>query len=363
MAQNKKQAITVCIIVAAVTMASVAGIAVNYNLNEGQEAFARALFGEMPDVAYMLKSGDGGEAFKQRLSEHPGVRKAFGYEVSMVQLIVGGTSTATTVAEDCSLLEGNMLIDGRYPKHSNEIALGTSIARVSGKSPGDTVTVKMGDHEKAYIVTGIVQYLNANGFNGVIAEDGLREIYPEYQGKSFAVYLQDGIDVKAHIQSVQDREGDIFDSVIDTREQMQSMLGSMGGIFAAVAAGIMAVTVFVVILVLYMVIKTTILRRRRELGIQKAVGFTTFQLMNQIALNMTPVILLGVILGAAAGFFGLNPMMTALMSGMGIIKVELPVPLGQTVIVCIALAALAYAVSMLIAWRIRKISAYSLISE
>jgi putative ABC transport system permease protein len=112
-----------------------------------------------------------------------------------------------------------------------------------------------------------------------------------------------------------------------------------------------------------MVIKTSILRRKRELGIQKAVGFTTFQLMNQIALNMTPVILLGVVIGAVGGYFGFNPILVVLIRSMGIVQMKLPVPLDWTILVCIALTALAYVVSMLVAWRIRKISAYSLVNE
>ena len=112
-----------------------------------------------------------------------------------------------------------------------------------------------------------------------------------------------------------------------------------------------------------MVIRTTILRRRREFGIQKAVGFTSMQLMNQIALNLTPSILLGVVIGAVAGFYGFNPMMGVFMSGMGIVKVDLPSPPDQITVVCLALVAMAYAVSLLIALRIRKISAYALVSE
>jgi len=106
-----------------------------------------------------------------------------------------------------------------------------------------------------------------------------------------------------------------------------------------------------------------ILRRRQELGIQKAIGFTTLQLMNQIALNMTPVIITGVIIGALAGYFGFNPMMMAFTAGMGVARLSLPVMLDQVVIVCIALIAVAYIVSMLIAVRIRKISAYTLVTE
>ena len=51
------------------------------------------------------------------------------------------------------------------------------------------------------------------------------------------------------------------------------------------------------------------------------------------------------------------------MGGMGIVQVSLPVPLDQTIVTCAALTVLAYLVSMAIAWRIRKISAYTLVSE
>jgi len=75
------------------------------------------------------------------------------------------------------------------------------------------------------------------------------------------------------------------------------------------------------------------------------------------------VILLGVIIGAFAGFFGFNPIMALSMTGMGIVKVEMPVPVDLMIVACFALLVLAYCVSMLISLRIRKISAYSLITE
>ena len=360
--RSKRQAAAICVIVAAVTMASVAGLAFNYNMNDGKNNFARELFGEMPDVNFMLKDGSTGEEFKERLLEFKETRKVFGYETSMT-LLVDETGISATAVEDCSLLEGIMIIDGRYPKHNNEIALGSSIMKVAGKKIGDAVAVKSGKNEKEYIITGMTQFFNSNGFNGIITGGGLSEIQPDFKFTGYNAYLTEGANVKSFIEEVKRAEGDVFAGIMDMKDELGVVMDSMSGIFAAVAFGIASVTVFVVILVLYMVIKTSILRRKRELGIQKAVGFTTFQLMNQIALNMTPVILTGVVIGAAAGYFGLNPMIVALMGQMGIVKVNLPVPLGMTVLVCAALVILAYAVSMLIARRIKKISAYSLISE
>jgi len=115
--------------------------------------------------------------------------------------------------------------------------------------------------------------------------------------------------------------------------------------------------------VLYLVIKTTIIRRRRELGIQKAIGFTTFQLMNQIAMGLSPSIIIGTVLGSAGGYLGFNAIFVALVRGMGIARADLPIPLAWVAVMCAALVVLAYTISLLTAWRIRKISAYTLVTE
>ena len=360
--RNKKQAFAILIIVAALSMASVVGVAVNYSMNEDRENFALSFFGEIPEIYFSLASDTDGEEFLERLREYPEVRKAYGYDV-LESILIDETAIAVNTVEDCSLFEGKMLIDGRYPKHNNEIALGASIMKVIDKKIGDTVIAKKGEVEAEFLITGTVQFISQGGFNGFITGDGMRRVRPDFKFSGFNVYLNPDVEVKAFTQKIEAAEGAIFDNVTDMQDQVEVMLGTMGEIFAMVAMGIVVVTVFVVILTLYMVIKTTILRRKREFGIQKAVGFTTLQLMNQIALSMTPVILNGVVLGAVAGYFGLNPMVAGLMSVMGVVRSELPVPLGQTVAVCATLVVIAYVVSMLIAWRIRKISAYGLVSE
>jgi len=356
--QNKKQAVTISVIVAAVTAAAIACVAVNYNMNVKRDNFARTILGEIPEVNFILKEGQDGEAFKQRTERRQEVRKIFAY-FSGRNILVDETSIAAAIADDFSQMESSMLLNGRFPKHNNEIALGPTVLKVLKKEIGGNVEIG----GKQFIITGIVQFMNNNGFNGVITSAGMKEAEPDYTLLAYNVYLKNRDDVTGFIESVKADEGDIFENIMNGNDQMISMLGMMGNVFAAVAAGIVAVTAFVVILTLYMVIKTVIIRRKRELGIQKAVGFTTFQLMNQIALNMTPSILTGAVFGAVIGYFGFNPMMTAMLSGMGFVKINLPAPVGQTVLICASLIVLAYAASMAVAGRIRRISAYALVSE
>jgi len=356
--QNKKQTATISVIVAAVTAAAVCGLAVNYNMNEKRDNFARSLMGEIPEANFVLKEGRDGEAFRRRTEARSEVRKVFAF-FSPKNILVNDVNIMAAVADDFSQMESGMLYKGRFPKHNNEIALGPAVLKVLGKEIGDSVYIG----GKEFIVTGIVQFMNNNGFNGAITESGVRESEPEYVLNAYNVYLESRDDVAGFIEKVKADEGDIFENIMNTDDQMNSMFGMMGNVFAAVALGIVAVTAFVVVMTLYMVIKTAILRRTKQLGIQKAIGFTTLQLMNQIALGMTPAIIIGAVAGALIGYFGFNPMMTAMLSGMGFAKVNLPAPLGQTALVCASLIALAYAVSMAIALRIRRISAYALVSE
>jgi len=360
--RNKKQAIAITVIIAAVTMASVAGIAVDYNMNEGRDGFARALMGELPDANYTLKTGVDGEAFRRRMIERPDVRKAIAYD-SFYQILVEDYSVAVVVTEDCSLLEGKTLLEGRHPENEREVALGTAISKVSGKRPGDTVTIKVGEREEDYVVTGVVQYMNFNGFNGIMTGDGVNRVDPGFTFESYNVYIAEGVNIGAALDSLEASENGNIGASFRSAEQLDAVLGSMSGIFAAVAAGIVAVTGFVVILTLYVTIKTVLLRKRRELGVQKALGFTTMQLMNQNALSFTPIILAGVALGAVAGYFLLNPMMGALLGSVGVVKTELPVPLGRTFAISGLLMAFAYIVSMALSLRIRKVSAYALVTE
>ena len=116
-------------------------------------------------------------------------------------------------------------------------------------------------------------------------------------------------------------------------------------------------------MILYLVIKTMILKRKREFGILKATGYTTLQLMTQIALSFVPIVIAGVIMGGVLGCLYTNSLLTLLLSGAGIHNVKFIVKIPPIVMLCIGLVVLAYLVSMLISRRIKWISAYGLITE
>ena len=356
---NKKQAIMLFIIIGAVSFSSVSVLTMHYNTNINIDVFVSTVIGDVPDLTVSPHNREDGMALRQRMENRPEVSSVFGIESILMQ--VDNAEVSVMVLDDFSNYTGYSLVDGRFPLLYSEIVLDVITLSTIDKSIGDWVTIRSGDNEYQYIITGSIQLMGS--FIGMMKIDGLHHVQPDFTFNHFGLFLVDGVDVLAFIETIRTEESDIVASTATLQGFVNNVVGMVGNLFAALSIGILLIVASIVILVLYLIIKTVIIRRKREIGIQKAFGFTTFQLMNQIALNMTPIIVLGVVIGTISGYVSFSPIFVAVMRNMGVVQADLPVPINWIVMASVGLIILAYAVSMLIAWRIRKISAYSLVSE
>jgi putative ABC transport system permease protein len=144
---------------------------------------------------------------------------------------------------------------------------------------------------------------------------------------------------------------------------LQSTLSTFTGAVTSMTTVITAVTIIVVTLILYLVIKTLILKRKREFGILKGLGYTTFNLMAQITFSLLPVVICGVFAGGLLGYFYSDSAFVLLLSSLGIYNIQFAVSLPQILLLNIAIITVAFLVSMLVSLRIRKISVYGLITD
>ncbi|MDR3072748.1 MAG: FtsX-like permease family protein [Clostridiales Family XIII bacterium] len=359
--QSKGQMFMIFIIVTAVSFAAVAGISISYNLGAHPDHFGRLLAGEMPDAAFFVKSPDDTQEVRDAIEKSGKARKLFYYQNFTV--MIDDMQTTNIAAEDFSLFEGVLLYEGRYPKHDNEICLGGKLAERKNLDIGDSVKVSQGGKTAEYLIVGMIQTVNYGGMACAMTIDGVHRIQSDYRPREIYVYLEDNSKSADFVKSIERSFEEELESSINLKELMDAQLGMYGAIFRVLAAAIVAVTALVICMVLYLMLKTVILRRRRELGIQKALGFTTLQLMNQFALYFLPVITLGVAMGGIAGILGFNSLFVALTRYLGIMTASMPAPVGQTILMCGLLVILAYAFSLLISWRIRKVSAYALVTE
>ena len=358
---NLRQNIALVLILAAVSFASVFIFMLYYNFNVNDTVMAHTFGGESNDILIGAASAADEQALLKELPQLENVTQAinFGYGT----FDVDGKTGWGRITADFSKLRNNQVYQGRYPKHNNEVAIGGQLAARLHKGVGDTVRLSCGDANRDYLITGLAQSINTLGKGVFITDAGMRRIAPDYQPVTVYIYVAQGASVQDVINTIQARYGSQVSVVSNDHAASQSALATYESVVAAFSFVIFTVMGVIVILILALITGTTLVRRRKELGIEKALGFTTGQLIRQIAMSFLPVGVLGSLAGGVAGYYGANPLMSCLFSSMGIMKVDFHLPISSVITVCTVIALLTYLISMLAAAKVRRISPCVLINE
>jgi len=361
--QSKKQLVMVTLITAGLSFSAVTSLTIYYNLIVNNDAFVNTIGGIVEDVLVFVREDDQIEAVRIHLEEMPEIDVIYG--VNMGGAFRGSANEINMTllnAEDTGYLGSHMLVEGRFPIHANEIAVSPVLINMEAFNIGEAIVMSTHDEEAEFLITGVVQTVQDAGIFAFMTGEAMERLHSDFIFRDLSVRLAPGVDVEKFIEMLEAEKGDLI-NVFNIRVDAAAQLGGMTETITPVAFGNVAISGVVIILVLYMIMKTMITRRHKELGIQKALGFTNFQLMNQLAMNLLPIIILGTIIGVLAGYFGFNSIFVFLMAGTGIGTADLPTPIVWVIILAVGMVFLSYVAALLISRRIRKISAYALISE
>ena len=121
--------------------------------------------------------------------------------------------------------------------------------------------------------------------------------------------------------------------------------------------------VVTILLVVRLLLKTVFVKREKEFGIKKALGFTSLQLRYQLSLSLIPSTLLAAALGAIAGYLFVNPMFGMVLRNYGVRSSHLIVNSNMMIIPIVAVTLLVFIFSFIMSGRMKRISAYKLIQE
>jgi len=356
-----KQSIMITIILVAVAFSGTFAIVMFYNTSIDTTAFAQTPGTELSNAIAVLKKDTDNSLQVKDIKNMSGVRKVQFIDSTMVK--IEKNEVSVYVMEDYSKKETNTVYQGRYPLHSNEIAIAGQLAIMMKKTIGDNITLKVGDIETQFLITGLSQGASMGGLNAAIRSDGMLKLNPDFKPQNLQIYLNKNVNSGKFVTTINNLNSDRILSVIDMDKEMKNSMGVYVSIVSKVGISILVVTLVVVILVLYFVINSSIIRRKRELGIQKAIGFTTLQLMNQLSIGFLPPITLGVCIGSIIGIMQTNALMSLAERIMGIMKAGFIITPGWIALFGAAIVIVSYVTSMLITFSIRKISAYSLVTE
>ena len=359
--QNMKQNLMIIVISIAVAFFGVFGIIMFYNTTIDTTAFAEVPGVELANVLAILNLDDD-ELIVNMINELDGVRKTL--FIDERKAYVDGVSVNAYIMEDFSLKETKKVYVGHYPYNHGEIAIAGILADRINKSIGDTITLQVGENEKDFVVVGLISGAAMGGFNISILRDDYLTVDTSFKKSYLNIYLKKDYSSKEFIKYLEKELDDEYLLMsVDMDANLEEGMSVYLNIVIAMGIVMLVITLLVITLVLYFIISSSIIRKKKALGIQKAFGFTTFNLMIQYTIIFIIPIIIGVFIGGISGYFITNPFLTLVMRDMGVYDPGFIIDSLWALSLCLFIIIFSCLLSLLITWRIRKISAYALVTE
>ena len=402
----------ICILLA--TSSLVFGVAV-YDFFRDEMAMLYTMGMEVPEEMIFLLDGVDPYAFSEELLELPEVRKTLvSFDTDGVTVEEIGSESDVVSYEDFSETENIFLSDGRYPEHENEIGISLYASRTYGIEVGDSVTVKGDGTRKTMIVTGIIPEASNSLVNVYLTHEGYLSLIPNDTPKVIEVYLEEGVDrndferklyglygASAAEMAEANAEGSTLEERIRNAadEQMAILLDRYGitdvdyairigdqlitgqsSVFRirdiqstfdqiatqvtpmakAVKAFVIGMTVFVgmiVAVILSILSFSNVRRQRKDLGIMKSMGYSSKDLMKQLAVAMLPSTIVSTAAGTVLGVL-INHIFWLSVMGF-IVRASVPMVIATAVLTVL----FSYAVTYFAAGKVKKVSVTELITE
>ncbi|MBR1866505.1 MAG: hypothetical protein IJ801_08370, partial [Lachnospiraceae bacterium] len=225
-----------------------------------------------------------------------GVSQAYGLEGDVAS-VKANEATLIYVSRPeyvyCGVYEGDMI------REANEAVLGTVIAQKAGVGIGDEVVIERGEHKGAFLVTGLQQAVYGFGERIYITDEGAKRLGMDldYSDIRFRLEEPSAERVDAVLSEAEELLGSRCIGTDNTYRYSRSNENVPVYVVGFLILLLIVLNVITVLLVIRLLLKTVFIRREKEFGIKKAVGFTSGQLRLAVLIVFTIVIVTLLVFG------------------------------------------------------------------
>lgn len=358
-----KKNIVMAFIVAALTISALIGFALgdNFAADSENSLFSQMGF-EMGDVGLTAKPGLGDD-----LRKIDGVKNV--YVCQTLQLTAEYKDKSynynTYAVEDNKYAINTIVVEGRQPESENEVMLTGAIARQLGVSIGDVITIKNGKVSKDFIVSGTNQRLEQAGKTMLLSFEGLERLEARKPVDDYAITVEDGItydEMKARIEAY----GKEHDLELNCSNTATLVSGTIDGAKAATKGTsvlIAILTGFIVLFVESLLIRSKITREWKNMGISKALGMRSADLIAQISMSNLPVIITGCLIGSLLSSFAGKALVKVIFSYVGLDKIGFSIRPALILAVVLGISLIAILTSAFEGRKVKKLIPMEMITE
>lgn len=360
--QNMGQNMIIFLVITAVAFVTQFSATLYYNAKVDITNFQRMIQGDTPDAYVDLNDSSYETAVRVRdeIEKVDGVSQVYGLWSATVY--IEGSDVMLIYVTDpdnvyCGVYEGDIM------REDNEAVLGSTVAEKLGVGVGDEVVVDYNGKSARYLITGLQQsVMNSRIYvtDGAARKLGVDTVYGDLR-----VRVDDADAGK--VDEVLERIDALGDSAVaGTRNDFRRQRSKDNMPVFAVSFIVMIMillSIATVVLVIRLLLKTVFIKKEKEFGIKKAVGFTSTQLRYQLSLSLMPTTVLAAAAGSVLGYFMMNPLFTLILSGYGVMNADLITKPLLIIVSAAAVTLLVFVFSFVMSGKMKKISAYRLIQE
>lgn len=414
--KNIKTGLGTCLCVLLASSALIFGVGMLNVFKDGIPGLEPLMGLEIADERIQLLSGIDAYSFREELLKLPEVRKVnvtYDLKSMMVKDSVL-TSAFTAVYDDYKVTENIFPNKGRFPEHDNEIMISTLRSKFDGLDVGDSIVLSGRDNEQKFIISGIVGSATNGGMNVYLTTEGFKKIHDGSAPDLLEVFLNEGEDKARFEKKVSDLFGGNAEASLSAetagdseeeriravaekkiaallteygvngvdyavnidgkvikgnsyhyaikdmmsfRDLMKSQLGTLAEAVKAASVAASVIVFLVVAVILNIITSSLVKKKRKDLGIMKGLGYSSGDLMTQLAWSIMPTVIAGTLAASITGNLELA------FFGDLVFGIDLSAGIILTAAADIILILFCYLIIRLGAGKIKKISVNELITE
>ena len=293
-------------------------------------------------------------------------RVAFTYGVNKITAQykpAPGAAWQSTPAEVCELPWNDEVEDrslyGRRPQQENEVGIGLTLAREYGLEVGENIELAVNGKKAEYEITGIFQTLsNYGNIIRMVTNDldqfaGANGSYGDYM-----LVLSNGTDKWEYAKELSEKYGGKF-SFIASKSNGENITGVLRPAVGTVLALLLLVTILTTVNLTFILVR----RERRLIGLLKAIGMTSWQILKIHSWRNCLSALAGNSLGLMLGVFVIPDLLTPYARLLGITEFPFANSLAGTIVSFVLLPICMFLGTSAIVKTINTMSVKQMVSE
>lgn len=359
MLSGMKQNVTVCVTMMALSLILVFSGVMIENIIRDSSSFINIIVGETADSCISIPA-EKKEEFLRAMEADDRVEKVYLYNSLSIRHD-GGVELMATLCDDFGEVNNpDVCFEGRFPKYDNEVAVAMKYAGEKQLKIGDRITLEAGGRKADYIITGYTQITNNLGKDCLLTREGYERV-GELQNLNYYLNLREGVSAAEFNEDVASRIA--VNICVAVESVIEGAVEVYISLMRAIVIAVLLLSLIIIVFVLYLIIRNLLSAKKREYGILKALGYTTGQLILQTALSFMPTAILSIAVGTVLSCFGINPLLSVFMSGLGIVKCTFVIPADYILGAGAGLVLATFLFACLLSLRIRKIAPRELLAE